>query len=152
MGPRSIPSASDPPLPAARRLFTPGSVFWATFMSLPLAGGIVLAVNYSRFGERGKAVRAVLGSVVWSLVDAVLILLIPDQAKLGGAGIGGILAVVMWQIARDEQGPLVAAHRASGGGVYSKWLGVAIGLSTLAGLFILIVGVVLLIALLANPR
>jgi uncharacterized membrane protein len=53
----SLPEAT--PRGPEYRLFDSGTVGLAAFICSPLAGAILIAVNYSRLGKAGKAVLAV---------------------------------------------------------------------------------------------
>ncbi len=47
------------PLPPACRLQPPAGVAWATAIGTPVAGGIVLALNYWKWGQKGLAAAAI---------------------------------------------------------------------------------------------
>jgi hypothetical protein len=121
------PQSSLESTPPSYRLFDPAAVGLATFFGSPIAGTILMAVNYSRLGKAGKGVLALLVGV---LCTAVLIA-IGWNKPLGSGSLGVVLFIVVWQVAKATQGNDVNAHVARGGGLASKWLAFGIGIATL---------------------
>ena len=52
------------PVPPAYRLQSPAGVAWATAIGTPVAGGIVLALNYWKWGQKGRAVAAIIAGLL----------------------------------------------------------------------------------------
>lgn len=117
------------------RLFDPAAVGLATFFGSPIAGTILMAVNYSRLGKAGKGVLALLLGVL----GTAAIVAIGWNKPVGSGSLGVVLFIVVWQVARAVQGNDVNAHVARGGALASKWLAFGIGIATLvvvvAGIF-----------------
>ncbi len=113
------------------RLFDSGAVLLATFFGSPLAGAILMAVNYGRLGKSGKGfLAAVLGLIATALLIAVGL----SQNK-GSSVLGIVFLLATWQVARMAQGKDVEEHTARGGQLGSKWTAFFIGVATLAVLF-----------------
>jgi hypothetical protein len=132
------------------RLFDSGAVGLAAFICSPLAGAILIAVNYSRLGRAGKAVLAVtLGLIAtapaillklkWSMSPGSLDRLEYDAFEIL------LLAVTWigtWQIAKGEQGKDIEEHTASGGELGSRGTAFFVGIGTLASLVVVVGAVV----------
>lgn len=132
------------------RLFDSDAVGLAAFICSPLAGAILIAVNYSRLGKTGKAVLAVsLGLIAtapaillklnWNTPPGSLDRLEYDAFEIL------ILAVTWigtWQIAKGEQGKDIEEHTARGGELGSKETAFFVGIGTLAALVVAVGAVV----------
>ncbi|HIH2750038.1 hypothetical protein L3V59_28795 [Burkholderia aenigmatica] len=150
------PSASGmaalAPVPPGK-LFTMAGVGWAVFLGSPLAGGILVAANARRFGNRALARRQMLATALVTLVSIALyaVVDIPEttvvqHALVHAVVIAGLAGTIVY--ARRAQGAAVAAHRAAGGALQSNWRAAGIGLLTLLGVWlsIAVVGVALGVA------
>lgn len=128
----------------SRRAYSPGQVAGAVFLGSPIAGCILLASNFSTFGapERGRQ------AIVWGLLSTVavvgLALVIPEDLPSSVLPIA--YTVALHQIAKRVQGDEFKRHIDAGGGKYSHWRVVGIGLICSVALFVVIVG-----ALMAFP-
>ncbi len=121
-----------PSPPPSYRLYDSGAVGLATFFGSPLAGALLMAVNYNRLGKRGQSVLAViLGAIGTAALIAIGWNL--SRPVTGGLGIGALVGIT--QMARAMQGADVKAHVARGGQLASKWLAFGIGVATTAVLF-----------------
>ena len=116
----------DLPLPPpAYLLHSPAAVAWATALGSPVAGGIVLALNYWKWGQKGLAATVIVAGLVatgilfwlaWVVPEAV-----PVAAFLVPQVIGGYF------LAQSLQGRRLDAHIVSGGKKASNWIGAASG-------------------------
>jgi hypothetical protein len=113
--------------PPSYLLFEPAAVGLATFFGSPIAGTILMAMNYSRLGKAGKGWLAVSLGV---LGTAVLIA-IGWNKPVGSGSLGVVLFIAVWQLARVLQGNDVNAHQARGGRLVSRWAAFGIGIATL---------------------
>lgn len=151
------PAAADPTASTAAvppgKLFTMAGVGWAAFLGSPLAGGILLAANARRLGNRALAQRQILATALVTLVSIVLYAAVnvPEATEVQHAlvhavVIAGLAGTIVY--ARHAQGAAVAAHRAGGGALQSNWRAAGIGLLTLLGVWlsIAVVGVALGVA------
>src|ERR1039458_3599226 len=69
--------APPPPIPAYT-LFNADSVGLATFLGTPIAGGILMAVNYRRLGKGGKAAAVLLIALLVTALALVFGYLVPQ--------------------------------------------------------------------------
>ena len=126
------------------RLFDSGAVGTAAFICCPLAGAILIAVNYGRLGRAGKGVLA----VILGLIATALNILIRWNWKTSSGSLDRleydafeILFLVVtwlctWKIAKEEQGDAVEEHAARGGQLGSRWTAFGVGIATLTGLVV----------------
>src|ERR1039458_9866628 len=84
--------ASPPPIPAYT-LFNADSVGLATFLGTPIAGGILMAVNYRRLGKGGKAAAVLLIALLVTALALVFGYLVPQ-------GVSALVAVGLFLGAR----------------------------------------------------
>jgi hypothetical protein len=135
----SLPVAAgsvEGPAPSYR-LFDSGAVGLATFFGTPFAGTVLMAVNYRRLGNAGKALlTALLG-----LAASAILVVIGWNSTSGSGVVGLVFFLATWQAARAVQGKAVEAHESRGGQLASKWLACGLGIAILIALF----GVVFLV-------
>jgi hypothetical protein len=125
------------------KLYSPGHVAWATFLGTPIAGCVLLAMNYWRLGEPKSGRLA----VVWGLVATTCLLAIafvlPENFP------SGILPAAytfgMFGIAKSLQGDIVARHLNSGGSTASAWRATGVGLMCLGGVLALVFAVAIVL-------
>lgn len=134
--PPQVPQQPSPPIgvpSSSYRLHSPSGVAWATICGGPIGGGLVLALNYWKWGRKGLAAAvfaggllatAILGWLAWIVPDSVpaLLFLVP-QVVLG------------YVAARWLQGRRFDAHRAAGGTRVSPGIDALIGLGITIVLF-----------------
>ena len=121
--------AGPPSPPPAYTLFDSSSVGLAAFLGSPLAGAILMAVNYRRLGMGSQAVVAVPAGLAVTALGGLLANLVPN-ALATGIGVGIILA--MKSVAQSLQGADVTRHVSQGGKLASRWVASGIGLVSLA--------------------
>jgi hypothetical protein len=99
----------------------------ATLLGTPAAGGIVLALNYWKWGQKGLAAAAVAAGLVITAVLAWLAwvtpLWVPAAIFLAPQVLGGYF------VAKSLQGRRFDAHIAGGGRKASNWIGAGVGLA-----------------------
>ena len=118
------------------RLFDSGAVAVAAFICSPLAGAILIAVNYGRLGKTAKGVFAVtLGLIATALTILVKWSWNNPLGSLGSIALGMLSFICTWQIAKVEQGEAVEEHIARGGQLGSRETAFFVGIATLAVLF-----------------
>ncbi len=121
------PPPSPPAVPApGYRLHSPGSITWATFFGTPIACGVVLALNYWKWGQKTRGVGAVVGGVLVTAVLGWLAWIVP-------AGVPAFVFFVPqvvggYVVAKSLQGRRFDAHVAAGGKKATNWIGAGIGL------------------------
>jgi len=118
------------PVPAPQRVHSPTGVAWATICGTPIAGGIVLALNYWKWGRKGLAAAAVAGGFLTTALLGWLGWIVPASVPalvfLPGQIVLGYFA------ARWLQGGRFDAHRATGGTRVSPGTDALIGLGVTA--------------------
>jgi hypothetical protein len=113
-------------------LFDSNAVGLATFFGSPVMGGSLMAWNYRRLGQTGKAV------LTFSLAVAVttLVILATWNLNRGATGVLGlVLFIAMQSLAKALQGKAVAHHVQEGGALGSKWTAFWLGIAFLVVLF-----------------
>lgn len=148
MGP-DVPMATALPPAPAYALFPPNAATLATFLGAPIAGAVVLAMNYRRLGRSSAALRAVL----WGLLaTAALIGLGFVLADRSPAFLVALIPVaIMAQLAKTLQGEAFEQHKQAGGKVASMWKAAGIGLVSLVGLLAVIFVIAIAMESLTGP-
>jgi hypothetical protein len=114
------------------RLFDAGAVGLAAFICSPVAGTILMAVNYVRLGKTGKGVLAVtLGMIATSLPILIKWNWNTLLGRLGSFALLTLFIICTWQIAKKVQGKAVEEHIARGGQLSSRWTAFFVGIATL---------------------
>jgi hypothetical protein len=119
----------------AYKLYSAWAVCVATVMGGPLAGGIIMAINYRRLGEKGKAVHAIVWTAVAMAAFCVVGAIFEDMPNLvfmPPQWIGMYLA------AKAFQGPAMTRHELGGNLFDSAWVAAGIGLACGIALFAVI--------------
>lgn len=126
------------------RLFDSGAVATAALICCPLAGTILIAVNYVRLGKAGKGVLAVTLGLIATALN-ILIKLNWDTApgsldRLEYDAFEILFLICMWiwtwQAAKEEQGHAVKEHTARGGQLDSRYTAACVGIVTLAAVVV----------------
>ena len=126
-GPSPVSAAAP-----TQTLFDSRAVALATFFGTPVAGGILMAINYSRLGNTGKAVTA----LILSLLATGALIFVGFKIPQGASTIIAVgVMFAMKAIAKSLQGYDVTVHVEKGGKLGSMWTAFWIGLIVLAVLF-----------------
>lgn len=126
------------------RLFDSGAVGTAAFICCPLAGTILIAVNYGRLGKAGKGLLAViLGLMATALNVLIKLSWSTSSGSLGRLEYDAVeilflfcMWICTWQVAKQEQGDAVKEHTARGGQLGSRWTAAWVAVATLAALVV----------------
>ena len=119
------------------RLFDADAVGLAAFICSPLAGTILMAVNYVRLGKIGKGVVAVmLGLIATTVTILIKSNLSKPSGSLGSLVLVTLFLICTWQIAKNVQGKAVEEHTTRGGQLGSKSAAFGVGIATLVGLVV----------------
>jgi hypothetical protein len=136
------PSPSDAPLPPGvivvptYTLYAPGQMGLAAFLGTPIAGSLLLGLNFSRLGNRRAAWTSyVLGVVATALLIALAIAVPRFPSMLG---IGSI--AIIWMLGSTLQGAHYQRHLECGGRRASSWAAVGLSLLSTAIVFGIVVG------------
>lgn len=110
-------------------MYSAGQVRLATFLGGPLGGGWLMALNYKRLGQPGKA-RAAVGLSVLAMVALIAIGFATPGRSMSWLAIVPIF--VMRALAKSLQGAAYDRHVQAGGSRGSSWRAAGIGLASLA--------------------
>jgi hypothetical protein len=121
-------------------LYSVGSATLAVFLGGPLAGGIIMAINYKRLGRPVAAIHAVVWTAVATAIIMATAMMIPDEYNVPSVVFLAPQIFCMYGLAKSLQGPAIEAHRSDLGLMASAWGAAGIGLLT---------GVVVLVAVFA---
>lgn len=135
-------TASAAPVPAIPnyRLYDPISVGLAAFFGSPIAGTVLMAINYRHLGRKSSAIVAVILGIA---ATALAIALEPYIPSTFTSVTAIALFVGTYNAAKTLQGPIVEKHEVAGGGLHSRWAAFGISLAVLAAGFAIIVAAVL---------
>jgi hypothetical protein len=111
------------------RLYSPGHVLLATFLSNFVGGTILLALNYRAMGNR-RAARVAAGVAVALMVLLLGALTFLPEKQPPGARLLVLLLILfgMYRVAKTLQGKAYEAHLRRGGRKASGWAAAGIGL------------------------
>jgi predicted Fe-Mo cluster-binding NifX family protein len=117
-------------------LFDANAVGLAALLCSPLAGTVLMAVNYRRLGRAGKGALTIL----YGLIASGLLVLIKLKwhgpgGTLGAIALGILVLLCTWQIAIEVHGEAVEEHLAAGGRLGSKSTALLVGIASAAVLF-----------------
>lgn len=125
------------------KLFKVSAVGIATFLGTPLAGGIIMAINFSRLGRRSAARSTVVITTLYTVVSTLVLFFIPMMPASVNSWIGIVHALVMHLVAKSYFSEDIENHQRLGGPMASTWIAVGIGFLTMLGiavpLFLLII-------------
>jgi hypothetical protein len=129
--------AADLAPPPAYRLHSPTAVAWASFLGTPVAGGIVLALNYRRWGQNGRAAAVITAGIATTVVLGWLVWMsppsVPAPVFVTPQVVGGYF------VAKWLQGRRFDAHIAGGGKKATIWIATGLGLALFAPILAVIV-------------
>lgn len=132
----------EPVQPPAYTLHPIRGVTWATFWGTPLAGGVVMALNFRRTGDSASARAALLTGLFASVALVGLFLVLPEHVtdRIPSAAIMIPQLVAVNGIATRLQGEMLSDHEDRGGKIASAWRGVGIGILCLIPFLLVIFG------------
>ena len=125
-------------------LFSPIHVTLATAIGGPLAGAVVIAMNYRQLARTGAGTIAILLGALATVALLIAGWLLPKDVSplLIVAGYTGLLYLVATMI----QGPSLEAHPPAASGTRLAWRAALVGLSSLA-----LIALIVFIAFLVLP-
>jgi hypothetical protein len=106
------PQTNPPPLPPAHKLYDVGAVGVATLLGTPVAGSILMALNYRRLGKTRAAVMTFLAGIGVTVFDIAAFFFLPGAWRWA-LPLVGVLTTFYFAI--KVQGPLVKQHVSQGG-------------------------------------
>ncbi len=133
----SFATAPSPTTTRNYKLFDANAVALATFLGTPLAGCLLMAINYHRLGHNARAVITLFVGILLT----VLLIFIGWTIKATIPIAMAIVFVARWS-AEKLQGPALEIHLNQGGLSSSRWIAFWIGIIFLILLFSLIFAIV----------
>ncbi|MEM6688095.1 MAG: hypothetical protein AAF664_01625 [Planctomycetota bacterium] len=122
-------------------LYSPGQMAWATFLGAPVAGCILLALNYARLGNSGASRISIGMGVVATCLLLGISFFLPDEAPSSILAIAYTFAV--YQLAKSLQGSDFQHHLSEGGTRGSSWIATGVGILCMLAIFVAVIFVVL---------
>jgi hypothetical protein len=126
------------------RLYDPGAVALATLFGSPIAGTILMAINYKRLGQGSSAVGAVASGVVGTALAIWIASLLPQGI---GSGMAFGLLFITMNAAKTFQGKAIEDHKRRGGKLASLWGAFFIGLGVAAVIVLAVIAIVMVLML-----
>jgi hypothetical protein len=124
------------------RLFSPYHVAAASFFGGPLAGFVLIAVNFTRLGDAAAAKGSAMAGLVLTALLWLTVYSDPLHATWYAAAASPVLtAVFLWLAAHTLQGPELKAHAIAGGETASLWTALEIGVLAAAAQVLALAGV-----------
>ncbi len=128
------------------RLYSVGQIAWATFWGTPLAGFVVLAINFSRLGHLTQRNKMFLTGWIVFVLLMLFAGLLPDRFG-SDASIAILMLIAMSFYARAQIGEQYARHIQNGGERASSWAAAGIGILSVISAMILFIGLAVLLSL-----
>lgn len=123
---------AEPSLPVpAYTLFDSVSVALATLLGSPVAGAALMAVNYRRLGQAGRAVTTLAMGVAVTILAGWFGYKVPHVFSTGLA-VGLLLG--MRSYSQMTQGAALEQHASQGGKLGSRWVASGVGVAVLAAM------------------
>jgi hypothetical protein len=119
-------AAAAYPAPPGYRLYSVNAVALATFLGSPLAGAVVMAINYARLGRGGSARMAVVLGLIGTAAVFAIAFVLPDKVPNVVIWLPQLLG--MQAIAKALQGPAIEDHARRDGRAASNWKAAGIGM------------------------
>lgn len=101
------------------RLYSPRHVAWATFLGSPLAGCVLMGLNFFRFGDSSTAWMTIGWGTLGTIVMFVVAFFLPDNFP--SVVIPAATTFGMFHLAKSLQGARYERHLAEGGQKASGW-------------------------------
>jgi len=111
------------------KLFAPHQVAAASLLGGPLAGFVLIALNFRRLSDAAAAKGSLLAAVVLTGLLALTVYSDPLHLAWHAAVAGpAVTAAFLWLAAETLQGPDLKAHAIGGGETASTWRAIETGL------------------------
>ncbi len=120
----------EPPPPY--KLFNAGAVTLASFLGAPLAGAVLMAINFRRMDRKSAANISVACGIGGTAVLVGIYSILPDRIPTLVYAVPPL--IVMNSLAKYFQGDELQLHAGRRGRMDSLWTAAGIGLLSLAGL------------------
>lgn len=110
-------------------IYSPGHVAWATFLGAPIAGCVLLALNYRRFGNATAASFALMAGFVGTVVVLAIAFVLPENFP--SFVLPAAYTFGMYQSVKSLQGRTSAHLLANGAIKGSGWVATGVGILSL---------------------
>lgn len=142
MHPEAPPPVPEVPAPPAR-VHPVASITWATALGTPAAGGVMMALNYWKWGQKPLAVAFAVGGFLVTAVIAWIAFITPSDIPafvfVVPQAVGGYL------VAKLVQGRRIDRHVADGGATARTAVGAGVGLG-FSFVIIAVIGVAIIVS------
>lgn len=122
-------------------LYSPGHIAWATFLGAPIAGCVLMALNYRRFGNSTAANVALIAGLIGTIVLLAIAFVLPDSFP--NTVLPAAYTFGMYSCVKALQGNAYEHRLANGGTKGSGWAATGIGFLCLVFMLVAIFAVVL---------
>jgi hypothetical protein len=128
----------------AQPLYSEAAINIATFLGGPIAAGILIRRNFINLGNEDYGKHTIAIAVVSTVLLFAVLLSIPESKTTESFGrfFPFIVTAIVAGILHRFQGEQIKNHENNGGKFYSKWKAAGIGILTMIGMLIGILGFV----------
>lgn len=120
------PPASASLTPSKIKLYSPGQVAWASFLGSPIAGAILMALNFRRLTDFKSANYTLVCGLMGTCLLFVLAFFLPENVP--NAVLPAIYVYTMYQCAKEFQGKVIKNRLAIDGVKGSGWFATGVGI------------------------
>lgn len=138
--PYAPPSSDAPPIIKAK-FYSAGQIAWAGFLGSPIAGFILIAINYRRWNKHKEANIAIGVGLLLTVVLLAISAFLPENFP--NSVIPLAYTVGIYQGVRVLQGPAYDKHFWNGGAKASTWGATGVGILCGFVILALLFGVIL---------
>jgi hypothetical protein len=124
------------------KLFSVGAIVLATFLGSPVAGTVLMAMNYWRLGRKSAAWISVAVGILATAFIIAAALALPEETPNSPFIVAQLLG--MYFVARGLQGGLISQHCRTYGRLASMWAAAGISLLVVVPLGLVLVAALLL--------
>jgi len=135
------PPAEDSVASAQMRLYSPGQIAGATFLGSPVAGCVLMMLNFRRMGDFTAANLALIAGAIGTIAIIVLAFVLPDGFP--NMVLPAAYTYAIYRYAKTVQGQAYDNLIAQGGSKGSGWAVLGVAALCLIVVFAAIVAVLL---------
>ena len=135
------PPANEPVVSRRITLYSPGQIAWATFLGAPIAGCVLMAFNYRRFGNSTAANVALFAGLIGTGLLLAIAFVLPESFP--NSVLPAAYTFGMYQCVKSLQGNACQYRLANGGIKGSGWAATGIGILCLVFMLVALFAVVL---------
>jgi hypothetical protein len=124
-------------------LYSPGQIAWATFVGAPIAGCVLMALNYRRFGDSTAANLALIAGLIGTGLLFAIAFVLPDTFP--SFVLPAAYTFAMYQCVKTLQGRAYRQRLATGGIKGSGWAATGIGILCMIFILVSLFAVILVV-------